>query len=155
MGLFDLFSRKPAPTDNGFFGKLRFNSIRNQPGKGFYSGSRIFAPTGTKIGILLRTDAGAEGPREEQVNFYKEIEEKYDLISKSITPVIEDTFRNWKEDFAIQDFKKEFHPVSLDIPSCEERPIVWEIGFETSHDSNHVFTIIMHGWETKEIQIDG
>ncbi|MBL0136113.1 MAG: hypothetical protein IPP79_20125 [Chitinophagaceae bacterium] len=73
------------------------------------------------------------------VDFLECITDNYSQITKSITPLIEDEFRNWQEEFKIIDFRKEFEPVYLRIPRCETKPIVWEIAFESDHDRNHVF----------------
>ena len=76
-------------------------------------------------------------------------------ISRSIIPLSEDEFRNWKEEFAILSFQSEFKSVYLNLPRCETKPIIWEIAFESDHHKNHTFTLTMHDYEAKEILIDG
>lgn len=69
----------------------------------------------------------------------------------AVTPILEDTFQNWKEDFRIIDFHKEFQPIYLYLPTQND----WEIIFETIHDPNHQFTVNMSNMTAKEINTDG
>jgi hypothetical protein len=69
--------------------------------------------------------------------------------------IIENELRKWKEDFKIIDFQNEFVPVYLFIPRCETESVIWEISFESEHDENHIFTLIIENFKATEIQIDG
>ena len=73
----------------------------------------------------------------------------------SIGPKIEVEFKNWKEDFRIKDFKKEFRPVYMFLPRCDKQPITWEIAFESDHDLNHLFTVKMKDMSAIKVSIDG
>ncbi|WP_190810967.1 hypothetical protein [Flagellimonas sp. S3867] len=79
----------------------------------------------------------------------------YEKITSSVKPLIESEFQNWKEDFNITDFRKEFKAVYLYLPRCEKEPKIWEIAFETEHDLNHTITVTMNDLKATEILIDG
>ncbi|WP_291720887.1 hypothetical protein [Bernardetia sp.] len=88
-------------------------------------------------------------------SFFRKIESSYPEVITAITPLLEDTLQNWKENFKIKDFKQEFQIVSLSIPIQKEDSIIWEITFETIHDPNHQFTVGMSDMEAKWLNIDG
>jgi hypothetical protein len=105
--------------------------------------------------IEIGIDGELAGPTQAQIDFFKSIEGKYTDVIKSITPMIEDEFRNWKPDFSISDFRKKFTPVYLRIPRCDSNVIIWEIAFETKHDENHTITMTIKDFEASELLIDG
>jgi len=94
-------------------------------------------------------------PRKCKKKFFRQIESNYEQLISSIQPRIEHEFQNWKEDFKILDFQKEFKAVYLSLPLCEKEIKDWEIAFETEHDLNHTFTIMMSDFKTTGIVIDG
>src|SRR5882724_9296885 len=132
MGLFNFIFGKPVIIENSFFGQMRFAGNKKDFTKSYFECSRYFKPKNDVIEIHM--SAGVEGPSQKQIEFFENLENNYTEISNSITPLIEEEFRNWKENFKILDFKKEFKPVFLSIPICEEQPIIWEIAFESDHD---------------------
>jgi len=153
MGIFDFLFGKPVKLDNEFFGTMLFCENKKEPLKSYFECSRHFNPSGKAIEIGI--DGDVSGPTQLQIDFFKSIEDNYSQISKSIIPLIEDEFGNWKEGFKIANFQQEFEPVYLRLPRCESKPITWEIAFESDHDRNHTFTITMSYFEAKEILIDG
>jgi hypothetical protein len=153
MGILDFIFGKQVKVENEFFGTMRFVENKKDASKSYYECNRHFIPSGKEIEIGIA--GGPTGPTQEQIDFFRRIEDNYSIITNSIAPLIEDEFRNWKEGFKIADFKKEFEPVYLQIPRCETEPAVWEIAFESEHDRNHTFTLTMSGFDAKEILIDG
>lgn len=153
MGFLNFIFRKPTKRENEFFGTMLFLEDKKDPLKSYYECRRHFTPSDKIIEIGIDGDASA--PTQKQIDFFKSVEDKYSEISKAITPLIEGEFGNWKEGFKINDFQKEFEPVYLRLPRCENKPIVWEIAFESDHDRNHTFTLTMSDFEAKEILVDG
>ncbi|MGC4103346.1 hypothetical protein [Ferruginibacter sp.] len=153
MGLLEFFFGKTIKIEHPFFGQLRFSGDKKNPSNSFFTGRRFFKPKQEILEISIA--AGIEGPTQLQVDFFEKIEHEYGDICRSIIPVIEDEFRNWKPDFKIIDFAKEFEPVWLDIPWCESKPIIWELTFESDHDKNHVFILTMEDFTAKSVLIDG
>ena len=119
----------------------------------YFECRRYFAPIEKDIEIAVTSNNLSVS--EEQKVFFKKIEKDFDEIVFKIKPVIEDEFRNWKEDFKIIDFKKEFTADYVTIPNLKNKPIHWEISFNSIHDLNHTFTIMMIDFEVEGIQIDG
>jgi hypothetical protein len=153
MGLFNFFSSKTTKIEHSFFGQMRFLNNKKDISKSYFECKRFFKPSDNIIHIGI--SANIEGPMENQIDFFKSIETNYTQIIKSIIPLIEDEFRNWKEDFAIENFETEFQPIYICIPRCDVTPIIWEIAFESDHDNNHTFTCTMQDDNAVEILIDG
>ncbi len=153
MGLFAFLFGKQKKTEHSFFGSMLFQEDKKNPLRSYFECRRHFFPAAKEIEIGI--DGSESGPTEIQVEFFQSIEENYDKISLSLTPLIEEEFRNWKEGFRIIDFRKEFEAVYLRLPRCESQPVEWEIAFESDHDRNHTFTATMSDFEVKALLIDG
>ena len=153
MGIFDFIFGKTIKIEDEFFGKMIFSEFKKDPEKNYFECRRHFKPTDKIIEIGIK--GNVSGPTEIQKNFFKKIESDYDKIASSIKPMIENEFRNWKEDFKIADFNKEFKAVYLNLPRCVKESKVWEIAFESEHDLNHTFTLSMNDLNATEILIDG
>ncbi len=153
MGFLDFIFGKPTKLENEFFGTMLFLEDKKDALKSYYECRRHFIPSDKAIEIGI--DGDVTGPTQKQIDFFKSVEENYSIIAKAISPLIEDEFGNWKEGFKINDFLKEFEPVYLRLPRCENKPIVWEIAFESDHDRNHTFTLAMSDFNAKEVLIDG
>ena len=153
MGIFDFLFGKNIIIDNEFFGEMTFLENKKEPLKSYFECRRHFKPTNNSIEIGI--EVNETGPTKLQKDFFRKIESDYDKIISSIRPLVENEFQNWKEDFKIIDFRKEFKAVYLFLPRCKNEPIPWEITFETEHDLNHVITITMCDLKATEILIDG
>ncbi|MBO9633259.1 MAG: hypothetical protein J7578_09085 [Chitinophagaceae bacterium] len=150
MGLFNLFRKRPVFQDE-FFGALKFFSNKNT--NGFFSGTIHFPPVKKEIELLIRAEI--DGPTEKHREFYHQFQQNYLMYIEKAQQLIEEEFRNWKEDFAIVDFNTEFSLIHLEIPNPEVRPLTWDISFSSIHDLNHYFTISFAGEEATSIVIDG
>jgi len=153
MGIFDFVFGKTIKIEDEFFGRMIFSEFKKNPEKNYFECRRYFKPTDEVIEIGI--EGNATGPNEFQKEFFRKIESNFDNIISSIKPMVENEFQNWKEDFKIADFKKEFNAVYLYIPRCENQTKIWEIAFESDHDLNHTFTLTMNNFIAKEILIDG
>ncbi len=153
MGIFDFLFGKTIKIEDEFFGEMIFSEFKKNPQKNYFQCKRYFKPIDEIIEIGI--EGNITGPTEIQKDFFKKIESNYKKITSSIKPLIEDQFQNWKEDFEIKDFKKEFKAVYLHLSRCEKSPKIWEIAFESEHDLNHTFTLIMNDLKATEILIDG
>jgi hypothetical protein len=83
------------------------------------------------------------------------VQDSYDDLISKIIPLIEDEFKNWKDDFKIKDFKKEFKLVAVTIPRLNANATSWDMSFETIHDDNHQVTVDFKDFEPEGILIDG
>ncbi len=153
MKLLNFIFGKPIKIENGFFGTMVFQVNKKEPLRSYFECKRHFHPSNKTIEIALTGDV--IGPTQTQIDFFKEVEDRYSDVAESIIPLIENEFRNWHEGFKITNFQKEFEPVYLEVPRCVDKPIVWEIAFESYHDRNHTFTITMNGFNATDILIDG
>lgn len=151
MGIFDFF-KKPAKITDDCFGPLHFVGSGNAS-QGFFKGKIFFEPTQKEISFVIKADKN--GPTTEQREFYKQFRENYDQYVTRIQPLIIDEFRNWRDDFEISEFSKEFEFVFLLIPNLQDTPLVWEISFTTIHDLDHNITIEFLDDQPRGILIDG
>lgn len=151
MGLFDLF-RKPQTIQDDFFGTMLFISFKDAT-KNYFEGKCIFKPTGDKVELLIRGDAG--GPTQEQRQLYARIQDSYDEIVIRIVPLIERELKEWREDNKIRDFRKEFKPASVTIPRIAGTPIRWDMTFEAIHEDEHQVTVDFKDFEPEKVLIDG
>lgn len=153
MGIFDFISGKTIKIEDDFFGKIVFFEFKDNPEMNYFECRKHFKPTNEIIEVAIEGDV--TGPTKMQKDFFRKIESDYEKIISSIKPIIENELRNWKEDFEISDFNKEFKAVYLYLPRCEKETKVWEIAFESEHDLNHTFTLTMNDLNATEILIDG
>lgn len=146
-----VFENSKKSVEDEFFGEMQICKLKNS--KFIFFSKRHFSPINKKIDISI------EGNEFDKLNFansfFEKIEASYPDVIYAVTPILEDTFQNWKEDFRIIDFHKEFQPIYLHLPIQESAQNDWEIVFETIHDPNHQFTITMSEMEAKEVNIDG
>lgn len=149
MGLFNLFKKKPLFNDP-FFGALKHHAFKKES---LFEGRIFFTPAGREIGLTIYAEA--TGLIQAQYDFYSTIEHDYAVLVNKIIPLIEDEFRNWKDDFVIKDFAKEFTLEHISIPKLDTRTLKWQISFTSIHDLNHHFTIDFEGMEPAAVMIDG
>ena len=113
----------------------------------------MFAPLGKEIEYLINATGAA--PTVWQKEFYKNLQSDFNLYVEKIKPLIEEEFRNWKDDFVINDFMKEFELEHISIPGSDETPLSWDMSFTSIHDLNHTFTIDFSDYEPNGVLIDG
>jgi hypothetical protein len=151
MGLFDFFKKRITIQDE-FWGELQFIKIKNTT-RSYFSGSGYFAPADKEIEFSIMS--GEEGPSQSQREFYEDLQKNFDQYILKFIPRLEEEFRHADDDFRIRNFKKEFIPESLTIPTITRETPEWEICFSSVHDENHLFTISMTGDVPGYITIDG
>ena len=151
MGLFGLFKKTPVVQDADF-GEMRFYKSKKADDE-FFEAEGYFKPLNAKVGFIIQ--ANETGPTKEQKLFLRFVEDNYEGLTEKMKPLIIDKFRNWKENFVIVDFNKEFTPESITIPRFTGKPLIWEICFTTTHDSNHWVTIDLTDFEPTGILVDG
>ena len=154
MGFWDFLFGKTITIQDDFFGNLRFMEIKKHPERSYFEGKKMFFPVNRVVEFSIK--APLSGPSLAQKDFFQEIEKRYPEIIPTVIPIIEDTFRNWKADFRIADFEKEFTLIYLRLPDMSLTPVCWEMAFDTIHDENHQITVYFAGFAPEpDILIDG
>lgn len=151
MGLFNSF-KQPTILQDDFFGELRFVDFKDAS-KNYFEGNGHFTPTNNNTEYLIQADK--DGPTDKQKQFYIDLQSNFADYIQRIKPLIEDEFRNWKDDFVIEDFNKEFELVCITIPRLDIRPLTWDMAFTTIHDQNHQVTIDFVDDQPNCVLIDG
>ena len=143
MGFFDFF-KKPPRIHDPLFGELRYEG-------GFASCNVPFAPLNKQVEVLIT--CGPEGPIQAQSDFFARVEQDYAALIPGCARVIEEEFRNWKEEFVIRDFAKEFELVCIEVP--DNTAGEWSLSFTSSHDLDHHFTVSLLDNNATHVLIDG
>jgi hypothetical protein len=150
MGIFDFFKRKEKIVINdAFFGELQFFKL-SSPSNGFFSGKGLF--NNNEVSYIIHADVS--GPDEAQRAFAKNLQANYHLFIEKMIPFIEHEFKEWNNDFKIQDFNEEFKPIVIDIPDTHTTPLMWAITFETIHVPERELNIQFKGLEPDGFSID-
>ena len=119
---------------------------------GYYECTVYFKPIKKYIEVGIGGDDG--GPSSEAKLFYKEIETNYDKILRLIMPRVIEELAEWNPSIEICNFKDEFEPNYMFIPSGSSTGKDWEIAFNTIHDS-HSITVVIADYTVKLVKLDG
>ena len=150
MGIFDFLKSKKTIINHPFFGELNFAGSKVN----YFEGNTLFPPLNKNVEFVI--SAPIEGPSQEQVNYFKNLSSSYLEIETQAKEIIEEEFRNWKEDFEIKDFQNEFNLVFISLPSLNNKSNEeLELAFETKHDENHTFTVHYKDLKAIHVNIDG
>jgi len=153
MGFWSFLFNKPVKIGDRFFGEMQWMKIANDPSASYFECERYFKPSREMIGLSVT--GSLNGPTQRQKDFFTWVETNYLLLVAKLTPLIEAEFGAWMPLPVIKNFVAEFKPAWLDISSCDQQPIEWEIVFDTVHDVNHTVTVGMLGDEPQYVRIDG
>jgi hypothetical protein len=153
MSFWNLFSGRTVKIGDAFFGEMTFMESSNDLAQSYFECELYFQPSSEKIGLSVT--GTLSGPTQRQKDFFSQIEADYFLLVPRWKEVIEQKFGAWMLWPLIKNFAKEFKPSLIDIPTCVEQPIAWEITFDTFHDLNHIVTVGMLGYEPHYVRVDG
>lgn len=148
MGLFDSIKKAIGPLHihDPFFGSLRYQKV------GFWEGKKQFAPLGREIEFTL--DASEEGASEDHRKFYRDLEARYPELARRFEPLLLNELREWLDEPFTGNVWDEFELESYGIPNPSAQPQEWELIY-TSKSAGHYFCMLMQGWETTGIRVDG
>lgn len=153
MGFWSFLFGKSVRTGDYFFGEMQFIGTVNSLAQSYFECQRYFKPIGEPI--ELNVTGTLAGPNQRQRDFFTWVEREYMTLVPKLVPLLEQEFGAWMPQPIIKDFYAEFKPTFLDIPTCDQQPIEWEIVFDTVHDLNHIVTVGMLGAEPQYVRIDG
>jgi hypothetical protein len=156
MGFWDSLFRKPLKISDAFFGEMLFMEVKGDPANSYFECWRFFKPINEEIEVGV--SRSLEGPTQIQKDFFTQIESDYAFIIRRIAPLIRGNFQEWKIEFEINSFEKKFNPVYVFIPNCLEKPVVWEIPFESipgfvSYNYPYILTIEMADYEPLHVSV--
>lgn len=151
MGLFDFF-KSPPLLYGPCFGPLQFRKATKHR-TNYFEGTGLFTPTDQTIDYCIHS--AEDGPSEDQRAFYRRLQADFVHHLVRIEPLIVDEFRNWRPDFAIQDFAREFTLLAVTIPLLDTSPVEWDMSFSTVHDQDHNIRIAFQDQQPIHILIDG
>lgn len=119
----------------------------------YWEGKGFFQPLNREIEYFI--DAGKEGPTEEQVAFYKEVENRYEELLKQARVIFDRECGEWLSRDVIEQYEKPYILSSLSIPRMDERPLQWEMSYDCALDVDHLFSVQLRDWHAEGVTIDG
>lgn len=119
----------------------------------YYECKKMFKPT-KKI-VELGLEKVEPEFKEKQIDFFRWLEDNYELIIKSVSPSIEKRIVKRIPNYRIQNFKKEFILEYFYIPKCDDKTFDWNITFYADNELQHWCSLDMVGTKVKQILIDG
>lgn len=153
MSLFSRLFGKLVKISHPCFGEMIFLADKKNADAGYFECTTFFKPVNDFIEVVLTAERG--GPEQEQVDFFRLIEEKYVELTASLAPLIQTEFNKWIPNFKIHDFQSEFDLVFIEIPACNEKTVSWQIAFTAKQFSQHTITCLFHDFECKYVHVDG
>jgi len=126
-----LWLSPPRMTDPDF-GKLIFMHMGKHPERSYWECEWTFPATGEVVGITLR--GGESGPNADARQFYLALPSRYESILKACRPRLEQVFRDWRTQPLPQDIFTVVKLMSFGVENPQERPVQWDVGFETTDD---------------------
>ena len=119
----------PPRIEDPDFGSLLFMFIPNAPERSYWECEWKFPKTNTAIGIALQGDE--HGPLPESRQFYLDLPARFEQILVAARPRLQEVFRNWfKQDLPVDIFSV-VTLAGFDVEDVKQRPLHWDISFET------------------------
>lgn len=142
----------PPRIEDPIFGSLLFMYIANALERSYWEGEWKFPPTGTDIAIALPGDE--QGPLPAARQFYLDLPSRFEVIVQKARPALQKVFREWLK----QDLPENIFTVvtlaGFDVEDVTEKPLNWDISFETIGDKWLGITIPFVGDMAQEATID-
>ncbi|MBS0029037.1 hypothetical protein ACTJJ0_13900 [Chitinophaga sp. 22321] len=155
MGLFSFFSgkrRDPLPEINirhPFFGHMTYVHNERDATRSHFQGKQHFAPVLRPIALTIVADT--TGPTAMQTDLFKSIEQGYDTVLATITPLITQEFSS-RKNFVSRSFAGEYRLFYIHLYADGHS---WELSYETVSDEEPVISVTMKNFEVMEVFVDG
>jgi len=141
----------PRMTDPEF-GKLTFMHFDKRPERSYWEGEWAFPATRTVVGITLR--GGENGPNPEARQFCLTLPSRFESILKACRPRLEEVFHDWRNQQLPRDIFTVVKLTGFGVENPQERPVQWDVGFETTDDDWLGITIPFVGDRAMEPVVD-
>ena len=146
-----LWLSPPKMTDPDF-GNLTFMHIEKHPERSYWECEWTFPATGTVIGITL--PGGESGPENDARQFYLGLPARFDSILSACRAKLEQVFRDWRDGHVPQDVFAAVKLTGFGLEDPLEKPIRWDVAFETTDDDWLAITIPFIGDTPQEPVVD-
>jgi hypothetical protein len=141
----------PKMTDPDF-GNLTFMHIGKHPERSYWECEWAFPPSGTVIEITL--NGGESGPDNDARQFYLGLPARFNSILSACRPKLEQVFRDWRDGHVPQDVFAAAKLTGFGLEDPHEKPIRWDVGFETTDDDWLAITIPFVGDTPQDPLVD-
>jgi hypothetical protein len=134
------------------FGNLTFMHIEKHPERSYWECQWTFPATGTVIRIAL--PGGQSGPENDARQFYLGLPARFDSILSACCAKLEQVFRDWRDGYVPQDLFAAVKLTGFGLEDPFEKPIRWDVAFETTDDDWLAITIPFVGDTPQEPVVD-
>ena len=135
-------------------GRLTFKRDRDDASESQWEGELVFAPTGSKIEIHVYGDE--TGPGDGQRELFREIEARWSELRALCGTELASFHSGVLEEDAPADLWSVYALARVTVPRRESEDMLWRLGFESTQDANHIYTVEFEGWSpTGELRPEG
>lgn len=134
------------------FGNLTFMHTEKHPERSYWECEWKFPPTETVVGITLH--GGESGPDNDARQFYLGLPARFDSILSACRPKLEQVLRDWRDGRVPQDVFAAVKLTGFGLEDPHEKPIRWDVAFETTDDDWLGITIPFVGDTPQEPDVD-
>lgn len=147
MAFLDIFRRTCQPeTQHPLFGRIVYQGDNT-----WELGKAAFPPVGHDVEVIIQ--AGAEGPSEAHVRFWRELIERWPALQKACEPILRQALAGWIDTPERGDIWARVDVESLTVYP-ETPPDHWELMF-WCEEAGHWPTFVMRGWTPADCFVDG
>jgi hypothetical protein len=140
--------------DDPVFGRLSFKRDREDVNESRWEGEVVFAPTGSKIELRIYGDEG--GPGDGQRELFRMIEARWSELRALCGAELTSFHSEALEEEPPADLWSVYTLARVTVPRRESEDMLWRLGFDSTQDANHVYTVEFQGWSpTGELRPEG
>lgn len=145
---------RPLEVDDEFFGHLKYIKLP-QGYISYWEATHLFSPMAREIELFVDAPAPELPPSELQREFFLTVEQHYSRILIEVEAVLRPHFEEWARKPLSGPFTAEFTLTSFSIPNVAIEEARWDMCFESTTESNHLFMVEMRGKHSTGVSIIG
>jgi hypothetical protein len=126
--------------------------VQKHPVRSYWECEWTFPPTGTVVSVTLH--GGESGPDDDARQFYLSLPARFDSILSVCRPKLEQVFRDWRDGQVPEDVFTAVELTGFGLEDPQEKPLRWDVGFETTDDDWLAITIPFVGDTPQEPLVD-
>jgi len=128
--------KKTVKINDPVFGEIEFMDS-------YWEAKTVFPPLNKAVELFI--DGERYGLNVEQYKMFTKISEKYELLTKKISPLLRKEGEFWSQK-KIEDIENTFELTAISIPSKESEDMEWEFMYESILIGNPYFEVKMKYW---------
>jgi hypothetical protein len=144
---------RPLQRTHPIFGKLTFMRMPDES-RSYWEGQVTFGPAQKRVEVFVHADE--KGPTEAHEICFNEIARHFDELWPQFDALFAKCQMRWVRKPPSAPYREVYQVTSLDIPTGLGADTEWEVGFDSTQDAEHLYTIELRGWTAVgEVRVDG